>query len=111
MSHTRKSVSTPPHQAAKLLQSLTSRRNSSALAVSSAAIALPISSAFYGTHDTPSDGTTVQGRDTGWQTAYDAVRMAVEITKESSDLFLPLKAVVGAMSVMIKNYDVGVPYS
>ena len=32
--------------------------------------------------------------------------MAVEIAKESSDMFLPLKAVVGALSVLIKNYDV-----
>jgi hypothetical protein len=32
--------------------------------------------------------------------------MAVDITKESSDMFLPLKAVVGAISVLIKNYDV-----
>jgi hypothetical protein len=35
--------------------------------------------------------------------------MAVEITKESSDMFLPLKAVVGALSVLIKNYDVQSP--
>ena len=32
--------------------------------------------------------------------------MAIEITKESSDMFLPLKAVVGALSVLIRNYDV-----
>ena len=32
--------------------------------------------------------------------------MAVEIAKESSDMFLPLKAVVGAISVLIKNHDV-----
>ena len=32
--------------------------------------------------------------------------MAVEIAKESSDMFLPLKAVVGALSVLIQNYDV-----
>jgi hypothetical protein len=32
--------------------------------------------------------------------------MAIDITKESSDMFLPLKAVVGAISVLIKNYDV-----
>jgi hypothetical protein len=32
--------------------------------------------------------------------------MAVEITKETSDMFLPLKAVMGALSVFIKNYDV-----
>ena len=42
----------------------------------------------------------------GWKTAYSAVRMAVEVTKESSDLFLPLKAVVGAVSILMKNYDV-----
>ena len=35
--------------------------------------------------------------------------MAVEVTKESSDMFLPLKAVVGALSVLIKNYDVQYP--
>jgi len=33
--------------------------------------------------------------------------MAIDVTKESSDLFLPLKAVVGALSVLIRNYDVG----
>ena len=32
--------------------------------------------------------------------------MAVEIAKESTDMFLPLKAVAGALAVLIKNYDV-----
>ena len=44
----------------------------------------------------------------GWQAAYGAARVAVEIAKESSDMFLPLKAVAGALSVLIKNYDVSV---
>jgi hypothetical protein len=44
--------------------------------------------------------------DSVWQTAYSTARMAIDITKESSDMFLPLKAVVGAISVLIKNYDV-----
>ena len=35
--------------------------------------------------------------------------MAVEIANASSDMFLPLKAVVGALSVLIKNYDVRPP--
>jgi hypothetical protein len=91
-----------------LVQDLILRRDSRALAASSTAIALSIGSAFCDTRDTPSDGATVRGRDTGWQTAYAAARMAVEIAVESSDMFLPLKAVVGAMSVLIKNYDVGV---
>jgi len=34
--------------------------------------------------------------------------MIVNITKESSDMLLPLKAVVGALSVLIKNYDVSI---
>jgi chitodextrinase len=44
--------------------------------------------------------------DLVWQTAYSTARMAVDITKESSDTLLPLKAVVGAISILIKNYDV-----
>jgi hypothetical protein len=87
------------------------QRDFRALAASSTAIALSISSPIYEHDDTPSDGAAVQERDTTWQTAYAAVKMAIEITKESSDMFLPLKAVVGAMSVLIKNYDVSVSRS
>lgn len=32
--------------------------------------------------------------------------MAVDVARESSDLFLPLKAVLGALTVLIRNYDV-----
>ena len=32
--------------------------------------------------------------------------MAVEIAVESSDMLPPLKAVVGVLAVLIKNYDV-----
>ena len=45
-------------------------------------------------------------KESGWKTAYGAAKMAVDIAKESSDMLLPLKAVVGALSVLIKNYDV-----
>jgi len=79
-----------------------------ALVATSTAIALSIGSAFPDTRDASSSGATVQGRDTGWQTAYDAIRMAVETIKESSDMFLPLKAVVGAISVLMKNHDVSI---
>jgi len=47
-----------------------------------------------------------QVADSAWQTAYSTAKMVIGIAKESSDLFLPLKAVVGALSVLIKNYDV-----
>jgi len=96
----------PPGELARKLKSLV-RGDSRTLAASSSAIALSIASPFYDTRDASSDESLAQGRDTGWKTAYDTARMAVEITKESSDMFLPLKAVMGAISVLIKNYDVG----
>ena len=104
-SNTSPPTPTPP---VKLVRKLTSQRESTALAATSSAIALSISSAFSGADDTSSGGVTNQEGDTGWKTAYAAVRMAIEVTKESSDLCLPLKAVVGAMSVLTKNYDVSV---
>ena len=99
-----------PASPVELLQNLTTLPpgDPRALVVSSTAVALSVASAFHDTRDISSDGSTARGRDAGWQTAYGAARMAIEITKESSDLFLPLKAVTGAISVLIKNYDVGV---
>jgi hypothetical protein len=102
------STPTPP---AELVQNLASQRSSRTLAVSSTAIALSIGSAFHDMRDTSSDGAAVRGWGTGWQTAYGAARMAVEIAKESSDMCPPLKAVVGAMSVLIRNYDVSVLFT
>ena len=103
------SVSTPTSPA-ELVQTLTSlpQRDSRAIAASSAAIALTIGSASFNTRDTSGNGAIVRGRDSIWQSAYGAARMAVEIAKESSDMFLPLKAVVGALSILIKHYDVSV---
>ena len=82
-----------------------------ALAASSATIALSIGFPSCDTRHTSSDEATIQAMDTGWQTAYAAVRMAIEAVKESSDLCPPLKAVVGALFVLMKNYDVSVAYS
>jgi hypothetical protein len=93
--------STPPSELVK-------KRDSRALATLSAGIALSISSATNDTRGTSSDGTTVQGMDAIRQTTYAIARMVVETTKESSDLLPPLKAVVGAMFVLMRNYDVGV---
>ena len=76
-----------------------------ALAALSTSIASAIGSSSQGPSDTSVDqpGTSKESR---WRTAYVAARMAVEIAKESTDMFLPLKAVVGALAVLIKNYDV-----
>ena len=85
---------------------LASGRDSKALIASSTGIALSIGSPFSSTSEMSSDGATAQGRASCWKTAYGAARMAVGIAKESSDMFLPLKAVIGALSVLIENYDV-----
>jgi hypothetical protein len=98
------STSPPPSKLVK-------KRDPRALATLSAGIALSIGSAADETPGTSSDGTTVQGMDAIRQTTYAVARMVVETTKESSDLCPPLKAVVGAMSVLMKNYDVSVSCS
>ena len=97
------STSTPP---AGLVEDLAFRRDSRVLVATSSAIALSLGSALYDTRDGSSDGATVRRRDAGWQTTYGAARMAVEIAKESSDALPLLKAVVGVVSILIKNYDV-----
>ena len=81
-------------------------QDQSTLAASSSAIALPTTSTSYN----PSDRALNEPGSpeySVWKTAYGAARIAIETAKESSGLFLPLKAVVGALSVLIKNYEVG----
>ena len=76
-----------------------------ALAILSASIASAVGSSSQGPSDTGVDQSETS-KESRWRTAYVAARMAVEVAKESTDMFLPLKAVVGALSVLIKNYDV-----
>ena len=101
------------------------RRDIKALAASSIAVATSIvSPSLHNPHSARSDehrathtphldhdsnrreSNPHRAADSTWQTAYSTARMAVGIAKETSDMFLPLKAVVGALSVLIKNYDV-----
>ena len=78
------------------------------LAAPSSIIALSIGSPPCDPSDTTLNGPGPSG-ESGWKAAYAGARMAVEIAKESSDMFLPLKAVVGALAVLIKSYDVSPP--
>jgi len=106
-----KSATNPPISTpvipAELVSGLMSQRNLGALVAASSAIALPFGPTIYPS----SDGTTVQQMDKIQKTAYSAVKMAVEFVKESSDLCLPLKAVAGAMSALMKNYDQASEYA
>ena len=76
------------------------------IAASSSAVALSIASP-------PNDSTDIVSNEPGssnesvWKAAYGVARMAVDIAKDSSDMLPPLKAVMVALSVLIKNCDVG----
>ena len=76
----------------------------------STGIAPSIASPFYDSYGVSSGSNAVQKRGENWKTVYSMARMTVELTKESSDMFLPLKAVAGAVSVLIRNYDVSVSF-
>ena len=79
-----------------------------ALATSSRSIALSIRPSSHNSSDVGRDKPE-SSKESSWRTAYGAARMAVEVAKESSDMLLPLKAVVGALAILIKNYDVRCP--
>ena len=80
----------------------------SVLAASTSAIALSFAPPPCDPADTALDETG-SSQESHWGTAYEAAKMAIDFANASSDMFLPLKAVVGALSVLIKNYDVSCP--
>ena len=99
----------PEHTKQRPAKSRPRGKGRKVLAASSSAITPePITSPSYDPTDHTLDESG-SSKESAWKAAYGAARMAVEITNASSDMFLPLKAVVGALSVLIKNYDVGSP--
>ena len=100
---------TPPVELARReLTTFNRTKGQRALAALPVAVALsciPPSSDFKGT--TPDEpGPSKVSKWKNWTRVYGAARMVVEAANESSDMCLPLKAVVGALSVLIKNCDV-----
>ena len=92
--HTKRESSTPPRV-----------EDQRPLSASSSANALSIASASHNPSDTVLDEPG-SSKELAWKTAYGAAKIAIETPKESSDMFLPLKAVVGALSVLVKSYNV-----
>ena len=76
-----------------------------ALAASSSAIALSFVSPSCDPNDTAPDEPN-SSKESSWKTVYGAARIVIEAAKESSDMCPPLRAVVGVLSVLIKNCDV-----
>ena len=118
-------TSTPTPPTESLIQKRLStlhRRDVKTLAASSIAVASSIGSPslnqiypprLRATHTSRSNHDAVdqessshRAADSAWQTAYSTARMVIGIAKESSGMLLPLKAIIGALSVLIKNYDV-----
>lgn len=83
-------------------------KDTRALAASSSAIALSIASPSYDPTDIAPDEPG-SSKESVWRAAYGAAKIAVDIAKDSTDLLPPLKAVMVALSVLIKNYDAGLP--
>ena len=53
------------------------------------------------------DPTPAYEKKSNWKsTAYATAELAVEVVKESSDVFTPLKSVAGGLSAILKHYDV-----
>ena len=75
----------------------------------SSAIALSVVSPSSGPTHVVLDEPGSSSKESVWKAAYGAARMAVEVAKDSSDMLPPLKAVMVALSVLIKNCDVGSP--
>ena len=53
------------------------------------------------------DPTAAYENKLGWKsTLYASAGLAVDVLKESSDVFTPLKSVAGGLSAILKHYDV-----
>ena len=79
-----------------------------ALAASTSAIALSIASPSCDPTDVALDESG-SSKESAWMAVYGAARIAIDTAKDCSDMLPPLKAVMVALSVLTKNYDVSIP--
>jgi len=52
------------------------------------------------------EGTASQSESNWMSTAYSSTRVVIDVVKESSDVFPPLKSVAGGLAAILKHYDV-----
>jgi hypothetical protein len=76
------------------------------LAASTSAVALAIASPLCDPTDSTPNAPG-SSKESAWKTAYGTARIAIDIAKDTSDMLPPLKAVMSALSILIKNCDVG----
>lgn len=92
----------------EVIEAQSKANNPGALATASSSIALSTCSSPCDLSDVGSDDPESY-KESKWRTAYGAARILVDGVKESSDMLLPLKAVMGVLTVLIQNYDVHRP--
>ena len=51
-------------------------------------------------------GAANENKSSWKSTAYSSVKVVIDMVKESSDVFPPLKAVMGGLAAILKHYDV-----
>jgi len=57
-------------------------------------------------HLKPSDFTSNQNKSSWMSTAYSSTKVVIDVVKESSDVFPPLKSVASGLAALLKHYDV-----
>jgi len=56
------------------------------------------------------DPSAAYENKSNWKsTAYASAKVVIDVVKESSDVFTPLKSVAGGLSAVLKHYDVRIP--
>ena len=57
------------------------------------------------------DPSAAYGNNSTWKsTTYASTKLVIDVVKESSDVFAPLKSVAGGLSAVLKYYDVRYAY-
>ena len=54
----------------------------------------------------PDQSAAVENKSNWKSTAYSSAKVVIDVVKESSDVFPPLKAAVGGLTAILKHYDV-----
>ena len=52
-------------------------------------------------------GTGNEEKSSWKSVAYSSTKVVIDVVKESSDIFPPLKSIAGGLAAILKHYDVG----
>ena len=86
----------------------TSSRNTDPDTISNQILPIPggDQSSFPKSSDHTADSGATPGNTSDWKSTYAATKLAINLVKESSDVFPPLESVVGGLSAILDHCDV-----